>query len=65
MSADARIGGQAVAGGSAHPAPPSSITRPALPAATGLIRVLKPTAEPVPQAGSPVAPAVVEEKSAN
>ncbi|TQM84383.1 hypothetical protein FHX81_6827 [Saccharothrix saharensis] len=65
MSADARSGGLAVARGSADPAPPSSPTRPALTAAAGLIRVLKPIAESAPQAGSTMAPAVVEEKSAN
>jgi hypothetical protein len=65
MSADARSGGLAVARGSADPAPPSSIAQPALTAAAGLIRVLKPTVTSAPQADSPVAPAVVEEKSAN
>ena len=59
MSADARSGGPAVARGSADPAPPSSIAQPALTAAAGLIRVLKPTVTSAPQADSPVAPAVV------
>jgi hypothetical protein len=62
MSAEARDGSLAVAGDSA---PPSSTAPAALTVAPGATSSFKPTAEPAPQACSAVAPAVVEEKSAN
>jgi hypothetical protein len=61
-SAVVRIGGPAVAVDPADPVPTSLI---ACAAPAGATSFLKPTSESAPQAGSGVAPAVVEEKSAN
>ncbi|MEV1119376.1 hypothetical protein AB0I91_30370 [Actinosynnema sp. NPDC049800] len=60
MSAEPRTGGPRATGGSADPPHPSSIAVVAR--ATSF---LKPIADSAPQAGSAVAPAVVEERSAH
>lgn len=61
----AAIGGLAVALASPDPAPLSLIACAALVVAAAATSSLKPTPEQAPQAGFAVAPAVVEEKSAN
>ncbi|MEU4765150.1 hypothetical protein AB0H12_18025 [Actinosynnema sp. NPDC023794] len=54
MSAEPRIGGRRAAGGSADPKPPS------ISVAARTTSFIKPIADSAPQAGSAVAPAVVE-----
>lgn len=64
-TAVAAIGGLAVALASPDPAPLSLIACAALVVVATATSSLKPTPEQAPQAGFAVAPAVVEEKSAN
>ncbi|MCC8247004.1 hypothetical protein [Saccharothrix luteola] len=59
MSAEPRVGGPRAACGSADPTSPSSIS-----VAARTTSFIKPIADSAPQAGSAVAPAVVEESSA-